>query len=218
MLLAFFSVFALVAAGCGGGGTKSASSTGTSTTGTSTTGSTAAATGAASFAAYTQCMTSHGIPASALTQGRTRPTTGGTGGSTPSTGGAPGGTRPTPSLPAGVTQAQYQAAQQACRSDLPAGGFGGFGGANSAQLAAYRNCLQLHGVTLPAAGGGGAGGGQPPASGQTPPTTTAGSAPRAGGFGGLNTSDPTVKAALTACAALRPTPTQGSTTTSTTAA
>jgi len=152
-------------------------------------------------------MTSHGIPASAL-QGRNRPATGGTGGSTPTT----GGTRPTPSLPAGVTQAQYQAAQQACRSQLPTGGFGGFGGANSAQLAAYRNCLQLHGVTLPT---GGAAGGQPPASNQT--STSAGSTtPPAGGFGGLNTSDPAVQAALTACASLRPA--RSSSTTSTTGA
>ncbi len=79
--------------------------------------------------------------------------------------GGTGSARPTPSLPAGVTQAQYQAALQACRSQLPAGGGFGRGGANSAAFAAYRNCLQLHGVTLPAAGQPAAG--QAAGSGQT---------------------------------------------------
>jgi hypothetical protein len=216
MFVTMFSVFALVVmAGCGGGGgTKSASAASSSAS-----TSTVAPAGAASFAAYSKCMTSHGIPASALTRrGNGPPTTGGTAGtdgSTPpaSTPDGPGN-GPTPSLPAGVTQTQYQAALDACRSQLPAGGFGGGGGAgggaNSAEFAAYRNCLQLHGVTLPT--GGQRAGGQPDATGQTAPS---GSTPPAGGFGGLNTSDPTVQAALTACMSLRPA--QGSPTTSTTA-
>jgi len=49
--------------------------------------------------------------------------------------------------PAGVDDATWQKAQQACASSLPSrgpGGFGNGGGANSA----YRNCLRQHGVTL----------------------------------------------------------------------
>lgn len=47
--------------------------------------------------------------------------------------------------PAGVDDATWQKAQQACASSLPSRGAGGFGGgANSA----YRNCLQQHGVTM----------------------------------------------------------------------
>jgi hypothetical protein len=70
---------------------------------------------------------------------------------------------------------------KACASLRPAGGGGGGGGGggifgNSAQSLAYRNCLQQHGVTLPAAGS------QP------------------GGF----TNNPTFQAAAQACAALRP--------------
>ncbi len=216
MLLAALSIFGLIVAGCGGGSTK-ASASSPSTTAPKTGG-----TGAAGFEAFTQCMVSHGIPASALQRTRpanTPPTTGADAGSTPatSTGGEAGGTggnRTPPSLPAGVTQAQYQAALQACRSQLPAGGGGfGGGGANSAALAAYRNCLQLHGVTLPAAGQRPAG--QPGGTGQTP-ASTAGSSTSQPGFGGLNTSDPTVQAAMTACASLRPARTPGSTTSTTT--
>jgi hypothetical protein len=117
--------------------------------------------------------------------------------------GVRGGTTPS-SLPAGVTTQQFEAAMTACRSLLPAGGGQNF--QNSPAFAAYRNCLQLHGVTLPKAGQGNGGGGQ------TPGSTTPG-APR--GFGGLDTTNPTVQAALKACAALRPAggPGQGGSTT-----
>ena len=57
--------------------------------------------------------------------------------------------RPSRPIPGGL---------QACPSLLPTGGFGGGGGLNSATTAAYRNCLTLHGVTIPT----------------TPPPTTAG--------------------------------------------
>ena len=104
-----------------------------------------------------------------------------------------GGTRPaggfTPqSLPAGVTAAQYQAAQQACRSKLPTGGFGGGGQFNSPAFAAYRNCLQLHGFTQPSI--------RSPGS-----STTATTAPAAA----TTTISPANRqAALQACASLRP--------------
>jgi hypothetical protein len=47
--------------------------------------------------------------------------------------------------PAGVDDATWQKAQQACASSLPSRGPGGFGGG---QNSAYRNCLQQHGVTM----------------------------------------------------------------------
>ena len=82
-----------------------------------------------------------------------------------------------------------------------AGGFFGGGGANNPLTAAYRNCLQLHGVTLP-----------------TTPTTTPGQTRPTGGFGGGQfANNPTFQAAQKACANLLPART-GSTTTTTVAA
>jgi hypothetical protein len=121
---------------------------------------------------------------------------------TDSPGSAPTGTRST--IPA-----QYQKAFQACASLRPTGGFGGFGGPggglNSAQAAAYRNCLQIHGVTLP-----------------SPPTTTAGQPPSSGnaargnGFAQFR-NNPSYQAAAKACASLLPSR-SGSTSTTTPAA
>jgi hypothetical protein len=103
--------------------------------------------------------------------------------------------RTRPTIPA-----KYQAAFQACASLRPSGGAFGGGGFNSTQLAAYRNCLQLHGVKLP-----------------TPPTTTAGQTPsfRGGnGFAAL-ANNPAYNAARKACASLLPARTgSGSSTTS----
>jgi hypothetical protein len=163
----------------------------------------------AAFAKYTSCLESNGVPASeagSLFGGRRRP---GTGSSTTT----PGGTTPVGSVPAGgftrpTIPAQYQAAFTACASDRPTFGGGGFGrgGISSTAFTAYRNCLEIHGVTLP-----------------TTPTTTPGATPPTGGFGGgfgggsaavLNT--PAGKAAATACASLLPART-GSTTTTTVA-
>lgn len=190
-----------------------------------------------SQAAFVSCLEKQGIPASAATQLGTRPRGGGPGGSapagSPSSGGAAAGSggATRPSLPAGVTQAQLRSAEQACRSVLPAGsGFGGGGRFTSPALAAYRNCLQLHGVTLPTPGSRtstttAAGSATTASSSTTTSSTTPGTAgpgpagPGNGGpgLGGLDTSNPTVQAALTACAALRPAP-GGTTTSSTTAA
>jgi hypothetical protein len=82
--------------------------------------------------------------------------------------------------PANVDQATWDKAQQACASVRPSfganGGGAGGGAANNSALAAYRNCLSEHGVTA-----------------STGPNTQ------------LNTADPTVAAAVSACAALRPT-------------
>jgi hypothetical protein len=75
--------------------------------------------------------------------------------------------------PDNVDEATWQKAQQACQSKMPTFGPGGNG--NNSRLAAYRNCLQNHGVTM------------------------------TGGLNSLNTADPKVVAAEKACAPLRPT-------------
>ena len=82
------------------------------------------------------------------------------------------------------------AAQQACAALRPTGGFGagaggagGAGGLNSPANAAYRTCLQQHGVTLPTTG-----------AGSTPPSS----------FDRNNTA---FAAANAACASLRARPT-----------
>jgi hypothetical protein len=197
VILPLLALSALLAA-CGGSSSKSATSSPTSTT-------TPAGAASASFTKYTQCLESHGVPASAtgsLFGGGRR----GPGAGPAST--IPGATtvpRTRPTIPA-----QYQGAVTACASDRPSfGGFGGFGGGglNSATFTAYRNCLVIHGVTLP-----------------TTPTTTPGEPPPTGGFGGgfgagsrgvLNT--PAGKAAQQACANLLPART-GATPTTTVAA
>lgn len=96
----------------------------------------------------------------------------------------PTGTRPT--IPA-----KYQAAVQACASLRPTGGFGG-GGFTGAQAAAYRNCLQIHGVTLPTP--------STTTPGQAPPTNQAGAGP-----GSQLANNPKFQAARQACASLLPT-------------
>jgi len=155
----------------------------------------AAANGGNGFAAYTECLAKNGV---VLPSASANPRANRTGGVRPSNrpsarpsggtgngggfGGAGGffGNQP----PAGVDQATWDKAMQACASVRPSFGAGN-GGANNSELVAYRNCLTEHGVVLPsgAARGGGAG----------------------GGFAGLNTADPKVAAAMTACAPLRPT-------------
>lgn len=157
--------------------------------------------GGNAFAAYTQCLARNGV---VLPSASANPRAGRTGGVRPSarpsarpsggtgSGGGFGGfagfgNQP----PAGVDQATWDKAMQACASVRPSAGPGGGagGGADSSALVAYRNCLTEHGVTFPSAGPrGGAGGGG-----------------GAGGFAGLNSADPKVAAALTACAPLRPT-------------
>ncbi len=172
---------ALLATACGGGSTKTSSSDSTSTTTPS--GSTGSA-AAASRAKFTQCLESHGVPASVASAGFGRRGTNGSTSST-TTGGSSAGRS--------SLFTQYQSAFTACRSDLPAGSFGGGGNFNSAALAAYRNCLEIHGVTVP--------------------TTTPGSTGSGGGFGGgfgAASRSPAFQAAQKACASLlpaRPSPT-----------
>ena len=176
----------LLLAACG---TSSASGSSSSTTKPGAT---------ASRTAYTACLKQHGVTLPNFAGGRGAAA--GSGSTTPSftpgsfpsgTGGFAGGFANNP---------KYQKATAACKSVRPSGGFGGgrfggTGGVNSAAFAAYRNCLKLHGVTLPTGGAPRSG------AGSTPPTT-------------FDQSSPTVQAALAACAALRPS-TPSSTTTTT---
>jgi hypothetical protein len=166
-------------------GSSSASGSSTSTT---------KPTGAASEAAYTACLKQHGVTIPTFKPGSFP-----TGGTRPTFN--PGsGTRPSGSGFGGfANNPAFTKAAAACKSLRPSGGFGGFGrngagGFNSAAFAAYRNCLKLHGVTLPTTFG-------RPAAGTGSTTTT--TVPTA-----------TEQAALAACAALRPTPSTTTTTTS----
>jgi hypothetical protein len=171
---------AVLATACGGGSTKTSSSASTSTT------TPAGSTAAASRAKFTQCLESHGVPASVASAGFGGGRRG-AGGSTSST--TTGGSSSNRSS----LFTQYQSAFTACRSDLPSG-FGGGGNFNSAASAAYRNCLTLHGVTVP--------------------TTTPGS-PRTGGFSGgfgAASQSPAFQAAQKACASLLPARPSSSTT------
>jgi hypothetical protein len=106
------------------------------------------------MARYTACLKQHGVT---MPSGGGAPPGGGAGG-TPPTGtnaapptGTTGGTRPAggPQMTA-AQRAGFQKATTACASVRPSGlrfgPGGGNGGQNSAAFAAYRNCLQLHGV------------------------------------------------------------------------
>ncbi len=165
-----------------------------SAAGSSTSSSTSKSSGTASVAAYTNCLKQHGVTLPNFGNGSGPP--GGSGGSIPS--GTPPSFGSGGSPPAGgnfANNPKFQKAADACKSLRPSGGFGGPGGSggfNSSAFAAYRNCLKLHGVTLPT-------GGPQGSASSTPPTT-------------LDQSSPTVKAALAACAALQP---SASTTTTT---
>jgi hypothetical protein len=106
---------------------------------------------ASGFQAYRDCLARNGVTLPSRGPGfpSGRPTDFGTGrpddgGFGPGGGGfGQGGGQP----PAGVDQATWERAMQACASTRPTGGF-----TNSA-LTAYRNCLADHGVTLSAGPG-----------------------------------------------------------------
>jgi hypothetical protein len=76
--------------------------------------------------------------------------------------------------PAGVDQATWDAAQQACASVRPSFGAGGGAARDNGAAAAYLNCLRDHGLVA------------------------------SGGPNRLNTADPAAAAAIQACAPLRP--------------
>jgi hypothetical protein len=136
-----------VLAACGSGAASSASSSTTTTT-TSGSGSAGSST-SASNTAFTSCLKQHGVSSSGLGSGFGHGAPGSTGGTKPAAGTA--------------INSKMRSALQACASLRPKGsGFGGFGvaggasGASSTAVAAFRNCMTLHGVTLPKAGSGGA--------------------------------------------------------------
>ena len=155
---------------------------------------------AASAADYQTCLRNNGVDLGQAFGGASgRPTVRPSGQPTsrPS-GGFSGGPRPSGSggfrgggggffgtaAPNGVDQQTWEKAQKACESlrptAFPDGGPGGSrgpgGGGGNGREAAYRNCLTEHGVTL------------------------------TGGTDQLNTTDPKVAAAVTACAPLKPAP------------
>jgi hypothetical protein len=162
-----FGAFGLLLAACGG-----SSATTTSTT------STGKASGGASLSAFRQCLSNHGVTLPNFSGGGRPPS--GTGG-TPGEGAPPTGSGSPPAGGGFGNNSKFAAAAKACASVEPKGGVGGFGGGapNSSAFAAYRNCLKLHGVTLPSG-----------SSGSTPSS--------------IDTSSATYQAAQTACAALRP--------------
>ena len=115
----------------------------------------AAGTGGGGFTAYTDCLKENGVTVT-LPSGmpRTRPSDLPSGMPRPSgsarPGGAPGGGFPGGGgfqKPAGVDDTTWQKAQSACASLRPSGRPGG-NGRGSGMSAAYRTCLQDHGVTL----------------------------------------------------------------------
>lgn len=183
---------ALAVAACGGGSpaaVKSTTTTRAPATSTSAPASAPATSTRAAFAAYLSCLEHHGVTLPSFGSGA--PPAGGSAptGSSPGAGGAASGAAGSP---------KFAAARAACAKLRPSGGFGFAGGAapSSQLFAAYRNCLKIHGVTLPARPGEGAATG-PSAAGRAPLAATA-----------------TERAAFAACKALLPkgaTPATGST-------
>jgi hypothetical protein len=159
-------------AACGGGSGKPAAAASTTSTTTAGRGRFGAA-----FAAFTSCMSQHGVKLQLPRRTGNGPRPTGEAGATPGGGGGfrggggffGAGTTPS-SLPPGVTASQYQAAVSTCRSKLPTGGFGG-GARGGAATAAYRSCMSDHGVTLPSFGGFGSSSSSSTTASSSPPTT-----------------------------------------------
>ena len=141
-LLVASAALVLSAAACGGGSDASSTGTGTGTNGGG---------GNSAFAAYTQCLQQNGVTITMPSGGpRTRPSDGAgpPSGFPTASAGARGGGFPGGGMmqkPDNVSQDTWDKAQAACKSLQPSMGAGRGGtGAN----AAYRNCLQQHGVAL----------------------------------------------------------------------
>jgi len=161
--------------------------------------------GATGFAAYTACLQQHGVtlPSRAAGAGGfTRPSdgasrgAGGFGGGGYGGGGGGGffgggGSTPNP---------QMSAADAACASVRPTGGFGGGAGgfgAGSSALTAFRSCMTQNGVTIPTT--------RPTAYPTGGVTATGTAAAESRYLGGLSPTDPTVAKALAVCQPLLPT-------------
>jgi hypothetical protein len=143
--------------------------------------------GAVGIQAYLACLTQHGVtlpseatrprPSFSFTPGARSSRSPGSGGFGGGSGGRGFGLTDPNNPPAGVDAATWSAALTACRSLQPTFTGRGNGGFNNSAFTAYRNCLSDHGLTFSAG-----------PSGLT-----------------FDTTDPTVAAALKACAPLRPT-------------
>lgn len=145
-----------------------------------------AAPSSASFQAYRDCLSQHGVTLPARNRNQSDGSSGAPG---DGSGRGPGGFNGQFSLPPGVDQATFDAAQQACANLRPTGNGGG-GARGGAAGAAYRSCLADHGVTVPSTSSGG-----PPPS--------------------IDRSDPNFAAANQACRALLPTRGAGNSSSST---
>jgi hypothetical protein len=142
-LLVASAALVLSVAACGGSDSGSAG------------GGNAGGGGNTAFAAYTACLQKNGVTITMPSGGaRTRPSDGAgrpsgmprpSGSAGARGGGFPGGGGF--AKPDGVSQDTWDKAQAACASVRPSFGAGNRGGGNGAN-AAYRNCLQQHGVTL----------------------------------------------------------------------
>jgi hypothetical protein len=175
--LLLLGVLGLLLAACSSGSASTTSTTSKSSAASKKTTS-------SSFTAYRNCLSQHGVTLPNFSRGNH-----GTGAS-PGTGGFTGGTAPSGAgggFRGAANNPKFAAAEKACASLRPkggfGGGFGGRGGVSSTAFAAYRNCLKLHGVTLPTRG----------TSSNSPPSTA-------------DTSSAAYQAAAAACASLRPTP------------
>jgi len=135
---------------------------------------------AKSFSAFQACLSKHGLKLPARGGSRGGPPSGFSGGPPPSS----GGSGSTPPSSGGFGGTKSQAALKQCASLQPQGAFpGGVGGSSSTAFASYRNCMKLHGVTVPSV--------TPGSSTSTPST--------------VDTSSPTYQAAQATCKALLPT-------------
>ncbi|MGD0256163.1 MAG: hypothetical protein ABSB99_11590 [Acidimicrobiales bacterium] len=118
--------------------------------------STASNSRSSALAAYSNCLKEHGVtlPANFAKTPRN--------GSVPS-GSLPEGSLPTGSVPqgnapSGVNSSKFQAAEAACRSKLPSGGFGGAPGGGTpgsgslSNFAAFSSCMSDNGVKLKGTG------------------------------------------------------------------
>ncbi len=139
------------------------------------------ASSAKSLSAFQACLSKHGLKLPTRGGSKGGPPSGFSGGTPPSSGGTP------PSLGGSGgfgANSKTQAALKQCANLQPKGGFpGGAGGSSSTAFASYRNCMKLHGVTVPSV---------TPGSNTSTSTT-------------VDTSSPTYQAAQTACKALLPT-------------
>ena len=159
-LLAIVLAGSVALSACGGGSPSATAST----TSTTTAATSATNRPGNSLSAFQACMQKHGVKFGGFGTGAT--------GSFPA-GGSPAG--------GGFNSSAFRKASAACASLRPQGFGSGTGGFSSAALAAYRNCLKLHGVTLP--------------SGSAVSSTTSTT---------LNTRNAATQKALAACASLRP--------------